>query len=166
MEKIRKATVEDIPMIRSMAEVVFMQTYATINPPEQMEFMMDWMYSEESLRRQMTTDGNVFLVVDGKAYASFRHEGMTEDGRDLFHLEKLYIMPEKQKTGLGKRMFDAVVEEIKKTAEGPVRIELNVNRHNPAVTFYEHIGMHKDRQGDFDIGHGYYMNDYIMAIDL
>jgi hypothetical protein len=45
-------------------------------------------------------------------------------------------------------------------------MELNVNRHNRAVTFYEHMGMHKDREGDFPIGEGYYMNDYIMQMTL
>ena len=45
-------------------------------------------------------------------------------------------------------------------------MELNVNRHNSAVVFYEHLGMRRDRQGDFPIGHGYFMNDYIFAIDI
>ena len=31
---------------------------------------------------------------------------------------------------------------------------------------YEHLGMHKARQGDFDIGEGFYMNDYIMSIEV
>ena len=35
-----------------------------------------------------------------------------------------------------------------------------------AVDFYEHMGMHKDRTGDFPIGNGFYMNDYIMAKEI
>ena len=45
-------------------------------------------------------------------------------------------------------------------------MELNVNRKNPALGFYEHLGMQKVRSGDFPIGHGFYMNDYIMGLDL
>ena len=45
-------------------------------------------------------------------------------------------------------------------------MELNVNRHNPALGFYEHMGMSKAREGDFDIGNGFYMNDYIMGITI
>ena len=45
-------------------------------------------------------------------------------------------------------------------------MELNVNRNNPAVAFYEKMGMHKASQGDFHIGNGYYMNDYIMAMEI
>lgn len=58
------------------------------------------------------------------------------------------------------------MESVKQIAGGPARIELNVNRYNNAVSFYEHLGMHKARTGDFPIGHGYFMNDYIMAMDM
>ena len=164
---IREATTEDIPAIRSIAEVAFRETYSTILSSSQMEYMMDMMYSADSLDRQMTLEGNVFFIEDGKGYVSIRADGMTEDGRDRFHLEKLYVIPACQKTGLGLRLFNTAVMQARTAAAGrPLRIELNVNRNNPALGFYEHIGMHKDREGDFPIGNGFYMNDYIMALDV
>ena len=30
----------------------------------------------------------------------------------------------------------------------------------------KHMGMHKASQGDFPIGNGYYMNDYIMTLEV
>jgi len=163
---IRKATLDDIPAIREMAGIVFRKTYSEILSPEQLEYMFDMMYSEESLLKQMTAEGNIFLIEDGKGYASYRYQELTEDGRDVFHLEKLYVMPSEQGTGLGKRLFDVVVSEVLALSAGHPRIELNVNRNNSAVGFYEHIGMHRAFQGDFPIGKGFYMNDFIMAIDL
>ena len=163
---IRKASVEDIPAIRDMANVVFRRTYASILSPEQMEYMMDWMYSQESLLNQMTSLGYIFYLDGEKGYVSFRFERQLDDGTKLFHLEKLYVLPEYQGTGLGLLLFNKVVESVKQIAGGPARIELNVNRYNNAVSFYEHLGMHKARTGDFPIGHGYFMNDYIMAMDL
>jgi len=149
-----------------MAEVIFRRTYASILSPEQIEYMMDMMYSQRSLRSQMTTEGNIFFIAEGEGYVSYRCQGRAEDGRDLYHLEKLYVMPDSQKRGLGKMLFDTVVDEVRAASGSCSRIELNVNRKNPAVSFYEHLGMHKDKQGDFPIGEGYFMNDYIMAIDL
>ena len=35
-----------------------------------------------------------------------------------------------------------------------------------ALHFYERMGMRKLREGDFPIGDGYYMNDYIMGLDI
>ena len=48
----------------------------------------------------------------------------------------------------------------------PALLELNVNRNNSAVGFYQHLGLKILRQGDFHIGNGFYMNDYIMGIDI
>ena len=63
-------------------------------------------------------------------------------------------------------MFQEALKYIKEVHPEPCVVELNVNRNNKAVTFYEHMGMHKDRQGDFPIGNGFFMNDYIMAIEI
>ena len=43
---------------------------------------------------------------------------------------------------------------------------MNVNRHNPAVGFYKHMGFHEYATRDFHIGSGYYMNDYIMRMEV
>ena len=75
-------------------------------------------------------------------------------------------MPAFQKGGYGKQLFNAAIRWIKKVHPSPCKMELNVNRHNPALGFYEHLGMKKVREGDFDIGNGYFMNDYIMAMEI
>lgn len=161
---IRKAGAEDIPSIRAMADVAFRHTYKDILSPDQTEYMMELMYSSDSLSRQMK-QGHVFFLEDGRGYVSFRPDGHTPDGRPRFHLEKLYVLPSFQKKGLGLELFRTIVREASRAAGGPFRLELNVNRNNPALGFYERLGMRRDAQGDFPIGGGYFMNDYIMAMD-
>lgn len=163
---IRKATTADIDAIRDIALVTFPHTYRDMLSPGQLEYMMDWMYSPESLLSQMSENGHVYYISPGEGYVSVRPDGMTDDGRDRYHLEKIYVMPSLQGTGLGRRLFDTAVEHVLALSPNHPRIELNVNRNNGAVSFYEHLGMHCDRSGDFPIGGGYYMNDHIMAIDL
>jgi hypothetical protein len=51
---IRKASENDLQTIHEMAEVVFRYTYKDILSPEQMEYMMDWMYSLPNLRQQLS----------------------------------------------------------------------------------------------------------------
>lgn len=164
----RKAGIEDIPDIQAMAEIVFRETYKTLLSPEQMEYMMDMMYSEKNLIRQIKERHDTFYIIDGQGYVSFRPDGQTDDRRPRYHLEKLYVLPEYQGKGLGRKLFNRVIEAVKESEAHPcdIRLELNVNRSNPAVPFYEHLGMYRDRQGDFPIGNGFYMNDYIMAIDI
>lgn len=167
---IRRATVKDIPMIMAMADEVFRATYKDIISPQQMEFMMQWMYSPQSLEKQINADGKAFFVacLDHRpcGYVSVEHERTLENGRELFHLQKLYVMPSFQGRGLGRQLFDHVVDYLRDNVRGPFRVELNVNRENRAVQFYEHMGMKRDRQGDFPIGNGFFMTDYIYALDV
>ena len=88
------------------------------------------------------------------------------EGEDLFHLQKIYVLPKFQRMRLGGELFRTAVEYIRSVHPAPCRMELNVNRENGALHFYEHMGMRKVREGDFAIGNGYYMNDYIMGMEL
>ena len=76
-------------------------------------------------------------------------------------------MPSEQGRGLGRLLFEKALSFVREEAGGrSVSVELNVNRNNQAVGFYRHFGMEIRRQGDFHIGNGFYMNDYIMGLDL
>lgn len=168
--KIRQACPDDIALVYGMADIVFRKTYADILSPDQMEYMMDWMYSEDSLKEQITGDGKYFCIAeyDGTpaGYVSFEFERALPDGRSLYHLQKLYVLPGYQGRGLGGAMLDHVKSFLAGACPEGCRIELNVNRNNPAVGFYERSGMTRAGQGDFPIGNGYYMNDYIYAVEV
>ena len=70
-------------------------------------------------------------------------------------------------TGIGRILLDAAIAHIRSVARGrKASVELNVNRNNPAVGFYQHLGLKVLRQGDFHIGNGFYMNDYIMGMEV
>ena len=62
--------------------------------------------------------------------------------------------------------FDHALSLAKLQVPPSKRLQLNVNRENPAVKFYLHIGMHIASQGDFPFGGGYFMNDYIMEYEV
>ena len=167
---VKMAAEDDLQSIHDMAEIVFRHTYRDILSPEQMEYMMEWMYSLPNLRRQLE-DGHVYYIAyDGDSpcgYVSVQPDHIDEDGTEVFHLQKIYVLPSEQGTGLGRLLFNTATDFVLSQAvKSPVRIELNVNRNNPAVGFYEHLGMSILRQGDFHIGNGFYMNDYIMGIDI
>ena len=167
---ISKASSEDIMCIHDMAQVVFRHTYREILSAEQMEYMMEWMYSPENLQKQLD-EGHVYYIAhhDRKAcgYVSVQPEGSADDGLQLFHLQKIYVLPSEQGQGLGRALFDRAVAHVLKAAGGrEARIELNVNRNNPSIGFYQHLGLRILRQGDFHIGNGFYMNDYIMGLEL
>ena len=164
MLSIRRASEADCALIRRLAGEVFPATYREILAPAQLDYMMEWMYSEESLQGQFRA-GHVWFIAssDGEpcGYVSVERQG-----GDLFHLQKIYVLPHFQGAHCGSFLFREAVRYIKEVHPEPCMLELNVNRNNKALHFYEHMGMKKLREGDFPIGNGYYMNDYIMGKEI
>lgn len=161
----RKAGMEDTPLIEELAQEIFRHTYREILSPEQTDYMMEWMYSQDSLKRQIGEEGHIYHIVyyGGEAVGYF---SVQQQGERLWHLQKIYLRKGMQGKSVGKQMFMKAVEYIRENSVLPATMELNVNRNNPAVAFYEKMGMYKASQGDFHIGNGYYMNDYIMAMEI
>lgn len=165
-----QATLKDIPVIQKIAQLTFPVTYRDIITPEQNNFMMEMMYSTESLTRQMTEDHHTYLIacLDGKpvGYVSVQPLTEKEGELDVVELQKIYVLPDCQGKHLGQFLFEEAEKFIRKIHPSPCIIELHVNRHNKALGFYEHQGMRKVRQGDYPIGHDFFMNDYIMGKEL
>ena len=69
------------------------------------------------------------------------------------------LIPQQGK-GTGRFVIDYVIAAIKK--KGAASLLLQVNRNNPARLFYDKLGFTIIDEIDADIGHGYFMNDYIM----
>lgn len=161
---IRKANADDCQLIHDLAWQVFPETYKDILTPEQNDYMMEWMYSMSSLQRQMA-EGHVYYI-GFEDNTPVGYVSIQQEGPDLFHLQKIYILPNRQGCHYGQLLFETAVNHIRAVHPASCSMELNVNRNNRAVSFYEHMGMHKARSGDFPIGQGFYMNDYIMAMEI
>lgn len=161
---LRRATEKDITLIREMADRAFRAAYSTLLTAQQIDYMIPWMYGREVLESEFCEGVAWFIAeMDGVACGYVSVERQQER---LFHLQKIYVLPEFQGRGVGQALFDGAVGYIRSVQPSPCRMELNVNRRNPALGFYRRQGMRCLQQGDFPIGNGFYMNDFIMGLDL
>jgi len=155
---IREATKNDIPVIHDLANKTWPIAYQEILTPQQLAYMLDLTYSESSLQKQFDA-GHHFLIVEKDsipvAFADYNH--LKER---IYKLQKIYALPEQQGKGIGKLLIDHIIEKVKQ--QGAKALLLNVNRHNKAKQFYEHLGFTVIGEEDIDIGEGYFMNDYVM----
>ena len=90
----RRAGETDITLLRSLADASFRPTYRDILEPQQMEYMMEWMYSAESLRGQLA-GGHVFFIAEDDE-GPCGYVSVEQQGPDLFHLQKIYLLPSRQ----------------------------------------------------------------------
>ncbi len=158
MFSIRKTTYIDIPLIRELTYKVWPQTYASILSPEQITYMLDMMYSEESLKKQMNEGAQFIIVYDELEPAGFASYQQIETG--VYKLHKIYVLPSQQGKGTGRFIIDQVIQEIKN--KGALSLKLQVNINNKAKSFYEKLGFREKELINLDIGNGFFMNDYIM----
>lgn len=161
---IRQATLSDLETIIEIAEKTWWVTYSPILEKEQIEFMLNKIYSVENISVQLErgTQTYLLLIEDNKPVA-FAGYSPREEDPEIFKLHKLYCLPETQGKGYGKVLINEVVQ---KTIEaGKHTLDLNVNRHNKAKNFYEKMGFNVAYEEDIPIG-PYWMNDYVMRKEL
>jgi diamine N-acetyltransferase len=156
---IRRAGTADIPVIQALAVEIWHEVYPSIISIEQIDYMLGMMYSPESLQTQMTRDRAQFLLLcEDERAIGFASWSMIQHGEARLH--KLYVLPEYHGTGSGAALLRKVEREA---AEQRCKtLELNVNKFNPARSFYEKKGFRVLREEVIDIGSGFVMDDYVM----
>jgi GNAT superfamily N-acetyltransferase len=161
---ITRAGLSDRAFIRSISERTWPSTYGHIISQEQIDFMLDWMYSDASLEKQMNTGCEFYIASKQNDNGDLDPVGFcsvsSEDG--AHKLNKLYVLPVAQGTGAGKALLNKAIEVAK--AAGSTSLFLQVNKQNTAYTFYLKKGFIKELEFKFDIGNGFYMDDYVMRL--
>lgn len=160
MSEIRNAEIDDLETIRELAYKIWPAAYKEILGKAQLNYMLDKIYSLSSLRHQFTVLKHQFIMVVEDdipiGFASFS----AQDDSKVFHLHKIYVLPDEQGKNVGKQVLNYIISAIK--TAGATSLQLNVNRFNKALHFYEKQGFKIIREEDIDIGEGFFMNDYIM----
>ncbi len=156
----RPAVEADIPLIIDLAQRIWRASYPGIISAEQIAFMLNSMYSEKEIRHQLSAGVAWEIAEIGGAaigYLSFRRD----DERGL-KINKLYIVPERQRQGHGQEMLSHICERAR--ALGVRAALLQVNKQNSrAIGAYRKAGFTIVEEAVFDIGGGFVMDDYIMA---
>jgi len=162
---IRSISSEELSKVQSIAHRTWPSTFANILSPEQIEYMLNWMYSLEMLESQIEK-GHTFLLAEENGeelgFAGFELD-VTEGPKAKLH--KIYLLPTSQGKGVGKALIFDVADRAKAT--GQKSLLLNVNKYNQkAIDFYLRIGFQEIHKEVIDIGNGYVMDDVVMELNL
>jgi GNAT superfamily N-acetyltransferase len=158
----RKAIISDIPIIQKIAEKAWRPTYSHILSEEQTIYMLDMMYGSDVLMKQINSQIEFFLAVEEDQVIGYFAMEITEPSKMKLH--KIYLDPDQKSKGVGSQII-AFIKEFGFKA-GVKHIELNVNKLNSAVQFYEKMGFFRAIEVVLDIGNGYVMDDYVMQLNL
>ena len=157
--QITRADLTDRDFIRSVSERTWPSTYGHIISQEQIDFMLEWMYSDDSLATQMNTGCEFYIANMNGSDIGFCS---VSEENGAHKLNKLYVLPTAQGTGAGKALLNKSIEVAK--AAGSSSLFLQVNKLNTAYSFYLKHGFIKESEFKFDIGNGFFMDDYVMRL--
>lgn len=156
----RPATVADTALLRELAHKIWWECYPGIISAEQIRFMLEWMYGESEVSRQIE-EGIAWEVIETTegspvGFLSYHSE---PDGR--VKLEKLYVLPAMQGMGIGRQALAHVLERAK--GMGGTSLWMQVNKENKkAIAAYLKADFRIAKEAVFEIGAGFVMDDYLM----
>lgn len=150
--------------LRDLADRIWRAVYPGIITADQIDYMLERMYSPEAVMRDVSAGIAYRWIETGEARAGFLAHDALRPGTDTF-LHKCYVDPGRHRRGIGTSALSLIVEEA--TASGCTGIGLRVNRENEnAISFYRKNGFEILREDCADIGGGYVMDDFILRLAL
>ena len=156
---------QHIPAIKRLADYLWPKAFASILSAKQIDYMMEMMYSYDSLEKQMEQGHQYAIVREGDANIGYVSYEVNHNQSGKTKIHKLYISPEYQRRGIGKLMINYVTQraiEAKNNA-----LFLNVNKYNHgAIDFYNKHHFILIKEEEIDIGNGFIMDDYVFELAL
>ena len=162
---IRRAQLDELPILENLARQIWPDTYAQIISQEQINFMLDWMYSFPILKQQQE-EGHEFYIIatEGTDIGFMALEWLEQEGISELKINKLYVLPSLHRRGAGSALLEKAKERAAETRCQAVFLQ--VNKANAAKNFYLKLGFQVREEAVFDIGNGFVMDDYIMEVQL
>lgn len=154
---IRQCTLRDVAAIQQIGRQTYFETFKPYNTEENMNDYLDRAFADAKIRQEFENPQSEFYVVetDGvvAAYLKINQLDAQTEPMDSDHLEieRIYVLQEFQKLGLGKLLYDKALERAKEL--GKSKIWLGVWEHNNnALAFYNKIGFDRIGQHSFFMG--------------
>lgn len=160
-EKVELKNVADIAALSALATDIVREHFDPLIGKAQNDYMLSRFQTIEAITDQLEHGYQYYFVCEENqriGFLAFYPRG------EVLYLSKFYLQKAQRGKGYSKLMLQFVIEHAKQY--GLDRIVLNVNRDNSAVHAYEHLGFVKIREEKNDIGHGFFMDDFVFAYNI
>ena len=165
LEEFTEMRLDRIQEVVSLAHDIWPRVYAGMITREQIDYMLDWMYSPEKIRHELEEMGIVYLLIElDEKPVGFCAFGPLQEGVTC-EIHKIYLRPEFHGHGIGSRTMSEV--EKRASMDGSEALELRVNRANAAgIALYRKCGFQIVAEDCREIGGGFVMDDYIFRKEI
>jgi ribosomal protein S18 acetylase RimI-like enzyme len=166
MVAFKKIEVTDWAKIQKIAYETWPKTFGQIIPEEQINYMLQLIYNEESLKNQILEKGHNFILAekDGRSLG-FTSYQVNYNSEPQLMIHKLYILPEAQGLGIGAKLLILLSEIAQQNKNNELRLKVYFKNTN-AIKFYEKYGFKKIGTETSEIGNKFTILDNVMVKKL
>lgn len=163
MIQIRKASGEDILILRELANKIVPDTFKSTLNTSQIDYLLDKFYSQKALTDAFDK-GQIHFIAnfDGEDTGLI---SFIEQGPNLYLMQKIYVEIKNQNKGIGTALLEHIKKYILEKDKSDFTLELIINRHNPGLDFYKKRGFIKIRDQGLDM-EDFYINEEIYSLEV
>ncbi|KAF1081769.1 MAG: Acetyltransferase, GNAT family [Candidatus Rifleibacterium amylolyticum] len=163
IEIVRVVTNSQIESVAALADQIWREHYTPIIGAEQVAYMLENFQSPEAVRAQIDRNELIYylLYTDQRPAGYFAIQIRPEE----VFLSKLYVTRQSRRLGLAKNAIDFIKNVAADNCLN--RISLTINKNNSdSLAAYERLGFKNEKAIVTDIGNGFYMDDYVLALEV
>jgi ribosomal protein S18 acetylase RimI-like enzyme len=155
--ELKRCTLDDLPLLRALAEKTFRESFAAYNTAENMENYVRDAFGVEKMKGELENPEMAFYmaVAEGQpiGYIKLNTGGAMTDpqGEQSMELERIYLLAAYQGKGAGGILLQKAVDCA--VAAGKAYLWLGVwDENHRAMNFYEKHGFYRFGQHAFTLG--------------
>lgn len=167
---IRECTMEDLPILKSLSEVTFIDSFGDDNNEEDLKAYLLENFSSEKLEKKLRNQHSRYYMAlflgEPAGYMKVNFEGAhTEiNNENSLEVQRIYVLRKFIGQKIGKSLMEKAME-IGRSGNLDY-LWLGVwERNIPAIGFYERMGFSKIGEHIFIIGNDQQL-DYLMKLEL
>ena len=163
MSQIQSVNHENATEITCLARKIWLRQYRVLLSPDQIDYMLKQRYTPSVIQAQLGDEKIWWRKLTVKdTIIGFSCCMLTRQADEL-KIDKLYIQHEHHRKGYGKMFIDDAVTIMQDIACSTLILTVNKQNHS-AIHAYRRYGFEIMGDSVVDIGGGFFMNDYLMAM--
>ncbi|RCW73256.1 GNAT family N-acetyltransferase [Saliterribacillus persicus] len=168
--QIRKCTLDDLPLLQTIATETYNETYSHLNTPENMNDYLENAFNSTQLKKELSNESSTFLflytneVLAGYLKVNEGEAQTFEVGENALEIERIYVKEKFHDRGLGKTLLKKGFEIAKEKDKSELWLGVWQKNTN-AVAFHKSMGFEVKGEYSFFIGDEEETN-YIMVKSL
>lgn len=155
---------KDIIAVAELAKKIWNQHYVPIIGQDQVDYMLDKFQSVSAMTEQVRSGYEYYLLSSGPVNVGYLAL-VPAPSENKMMISKIYVDTEQRGGGHGGLLLEFAKNECQKRKAK--KIWLTVNKYNSdSIDWYKRRGFVVTESVKQDVGNGFFMDDYIMEMEI